>query len=27
MTDTEVTDSSGTKTADDATVLNIKATF
>ena len=27
MTDSEVTDSSGTKTADDSTVLNIKATF
>ena len=27
MTDSEVTDASGTKTADDATVLNIKATF
>ena len=27
MTDSEVTDASGTKTADDSTVLNIKATF
>jgi len=27
MTDSEVTDSAGTKTADDSTVLNLKATF
>ena len=27
MTDSEVTDASGTVTSDDATVLNIKATF